>query len=860
MEGKPPTTKGRGAKLIEAIRKAQEIRPGKEPSEASTSEPPPPKPRGRAALLQKLVEAKHKQPIGIEPCAGTSATSISESERVTPETETRVSRLAESLAASTISTPCSYLGSSGSSVNITANYIRLSVEAERGVFEYDLRFEPQIDSKGLRVRILNMHMPKMGGVKVFDGGSCLYLPIKLPEVITIFTSQHPNDDHSVTMIVTFKKKKRLGECIHLYNVLFKRIMNALMFTRVGRNHFDPHHSHMIPQHKLEVLPGYCIAVDEYEGGVMLCLDTQHRVLRTQSVYDVLCDLRLTCKERFKEAAFKSLIGSCILTRYNNKTYKIDEILWDITPKNTFKTQTGEDISYIHYYKKQHDIDIKDINQPLLLNKVTRKKAGSSDKEDFYICLVPELCFMTGLTDEMRSDFKVMKDVAQYTRVTPNQRLKAMMQYIKNVRNNPQSHKILGEWGLKLEDGSIDLQARVLSPETIIFGGNNEAISDKADWNNVVCKYSCLGPVDLKRWVIFYTARDTNYARDFAQNMCRLTGPMGINVNKPELHELRDDRTNSYIEAINAVVSADIQVLVFICPTSRDDRYAAIKRKCCTSIPIATQVINSRTLSNPQKVRSITQKIALQINCKLGGTLWMVRFPVKTWMVIGIDVYHSQGNKSVCGFVGSLNENFTRWFSITIFQERELGNQLKVAFAKLLERFHEINGTFPQKIIIFRDGVGDGQLAHCRDYEVAQFEECLKKYELDNTKICMVVVQKRINTRLFLKSRDGLENPPPGTIMDSQITRRNWYDFFLVPQNVRQGTVTPSHYVVVYDACQIKPDHMQMLAYKLCHLYYNWPGTIRVPAPCQYAHKLAQLVGIHIRSEPSNKLMDRLYYL
>ena len=40
----------------------------------------------------------------------------------------------------------------------------------------------------------------------------------------------------------------------------------------------------------------------------------------------------------------------------------------------------------------------------------------------------------------------------------------------------------------------------------------------------------------------------------------------------------------------------------------------------------------------------------------------------------------------------------------------------------------------------------------------------------------------------------------------------------------------------------KPDHIQALTYKLTHLYYNWPGTVRVPAPCQYAHKLAFLVG------------------
>lgn len=49
-----------------------------------------------------------------------------------------------------------------------------------------------------------------------------------------------------------------------------------------------------------------------------------------------------------------------------------------------------------------------------------------------------------------------------------------------------------------------------------------------------------------------------------------------------------------------------------------------------------------------------------------------------------------------------------------------------------------------------------------------------------------------------------------------------YDFFLVSQSVRQGTVTPTHYNVIWDTTGLKPDHMQRLAYKMCHLYYNWP--------------------------------------
>jgi hypothetical protein len=43
--------------------------------------------------------------------------------------------------------------------------------------------------------------------------------------------------------------------------------------------------------------------------------------------------------------------------------------------------------------------------------------------------------------------------------------------------------------------------------------------------------------------------------------------------------------------------------------------------------LCPQVINSRTLSKPDKVRSVVQKIALQINCKLGGTLWAVKIPL-----------------------------------------------------------------------------------------------------------------------------------------------------------------------------------------------------------------------------------------
>ena len=83
---------------------------------------------------------------------------------------------------------------------------------------------------------------------------------------------------------------------------------------------------------------------------------------------------------------------------------------------------------------------------------------------------------------------------------------------------------------------------------------------------------------------------------------------------------------------------------------------------------------------------------------------------------------------------------------------------------------------------------------------------------------------------MLTSPSGqVENPPPGTILDHTITRYHFKDFFLVPQAVSQGTVTPVHLVVVHehgkDDEKMSADNVQKLAYKLTHMYFNWPGKI-----------------------------------
>lgn len=85
---------------------------------------------------------------------------------------------------------------------------------------------------------------------------------------------------------------------------------------------------------------------------------------------------------------------------------------------------------------------------------------------------------------------------------------------------------------------------------------------------------------------------------------------------------------------------------------------------------------------------------------------------------------------------------------------------------------------------------------------------------------------------------------------------------LVPcfQAVNQGSVTPVAYNVIYDKSGLSADQMQRLAFKLSHLYYNWQGTIRVPAPCMYAHKLAFLTSQSTHAPAHEALHDTLYFL
>ncbi|XP_075832500.1 piwi-like protein 3 [Microtus pennsylvanicus] len=301
-------------------------------------------------------------------------------------------------------------------------------------------------------------------------------------------------------------------------------------------------------------------------------------------------------------------------------------------------------------------------------------------------------------------------------------------------------------------------------------------------------------------------------------------------------------------------------VVCVLPDNGKQRYKEIKTFLCVEKPVPSQCVVASTLNNERNLTTIVTKIAQQMNCKMGGALWKVDTGVCRTMFIGIDCFHDIVNrqKSVAAFVASTKADLTTWHSQCLFQDtaEEIVNDLQSCLQASLNSWVANEKQKPQSVVVYRDGVGDGQLQALLEKEVRQFQ----KFFTSSIKLTFIVVKKRINTRFFVENGDKVTNPPSGTVVDQVVTRKEWYDFYIVSQTSNSGTVTPTHYNVIYDTKGLTPNQVQCLTYRLCHMYYNLPGIIRVPAPCHYAHKLAYFVGKSIHQKPASSLSDCLYYL
>jgi aubergine len=284
-------------------------------------------------------------------------------------------------------------------------------------------------------------------------------------------------------------------------------------------------------------------------------------------------------------------------------------------------------------------------------------------------------------------------------------------------------------------------------------------------------------------------------------------------------------------------------------------YQKLKYFLQTECHVVSQIVLKETINKKGDIQSIVKNIIVQISAKIGDTPWKVLdLPLTDGgaMFIGIDVCHRIGKneKSVLGLVASLNKGVTNYYSDSVFHNRgeEISVSLLKCFKGALLAFFKQNKLFPSRIFVYRDAVSQGQVEHVYRTEIEQLENAIEisKKELEisqDTKILFILANKRIEQRFFTEQKGKLYNPSHGIVIEEGITRSDRFEFYMISHSGPTGLQCPVRYEVMYDTMKdYKRFDLYVLTNKLCYLFYNFHGPVKVPAPIMYAHTLCDYIS------------------
>lgn len=260
----------------------------------------------------------------------------------------------------------------------------------------------------------------------------------------------------------------------------------------------------------------------------------------------------------------------------------------------------------------------------------------------------------------------------------------------------------------------------------------------------------LSLVDVMTWVVMVPQNLYASAADFIGLVMRAARGMCLDMKDPHVVNMPDDKQATYVNQLEDLLSNhNPQLVVCIVSNNRGDRYSAIKKKCSVDragvcnksikqeldkypnilspllfsflYTVASQVITSRCLTN-KNAQSIALKIAVQINCKLGGAPWTVDIPMKGTMIVGFDVTTDTLSKNLSygALVATLDSKLSKYFSAVTAHKNpeEASNNVADNVLRALHKFKSHNGgNLPARIIVYRDGVGDGQIPYILKHEV-----------------------------------------------------------------------------------------------------------------------------------------------
>jgi aubergine-like protein len=570
------------------------------------------------------------------------------------------------------------------------------------------------------------------------------------------------------------------------------------------------------------------------------------------------------KRNDKNATNEFFNGTSALCNYNQKIIRLEEVDFAINLKSPFPNPKFK--TYQEYYEKNYNVKFKYLDQFLVQRTVKMKKlskGGEEVIEERIEHFPPELLKPTGLTDEMRSDFKVMKRVAEVTNQFPSEKFETIKQSINIINNN--KNESLVNFKINMNQNKV-VGYQMTKPNIMDRKGNT--IPFKGD--KIPLKEMTVNK-NLDNWVFLYDSFLEQSVDDCYEGLINSAGRYKIKINEPIFIQISGRNKNR-----NQVCSPE-EVYKLMCDNGCQDVsmafffvsqrlgkriYKTMKKYFVGTLGIATQFFTSY---NPKQKNLMSKfgNIVVQMSVKIGSSPWGVKIPLKDTVIFGADVYHDKKNKSVSALVSLFGNDFYDKFSTQKIQKKgeEIMKNMSEMVLEHLEYINKTLKTLPKNILFYRDGVSEGQISIIVEKELKVLINSLyTKYNEKAPKITMIIVTKRIDDRFCIQEQNRLNNCPGGIIIQDTVIKPNKANFFMVAQNVNMGTAIPTHYEIILNQCDFNLPQIQEITYLLTHLYYNWMGAVKVPAPVQYAHTCTNFWGDIQSDFAKPNLKSKFHYL
>ncbi|XP_050233749.1 protein argonaute 2-like [Mercurialis annua] len=569
--------------------------------------------------------------------------------------------------------------------------------------------------------------------------------------------------------------------------------------------------------------------------------------------------------RHVENALKGLKVT-VTHRITKQKYIVAGLTKDNTRKLSFLAEDPDgkapptQVTLVEYFRQKYkDIKYKDI--PCL-------DLGKNKRRNY----VPmEFCVLVEGQIYPKEDLD--RDAALFLKdmslASPRDRQRIICDMVRS-RDGPTGGDIVKNFGMDVDMKMTSVVSRVIGPPELKLRAPNGRVikiavdKEKGHWN-LVGKGVVEGKA-IERWAVLdFTSSDRGHSRlmpeQFISKLRARCGSLGMPMKEPlfchptTMHKFSNiDVLHDLLEVVTdrAYQTGKGRLQILICVMSRKDPgYKYLKWISETRVGIVTQCCLSicANKGNDQYFANV----ALKINAKLGGSNVELidRLPYFESeghvMFIGADVNHPASRNttspSIAALVGTVNWPAANRYAARVRPQDHRKEKI-LNFGdmclELVETYARMNKVRPGNIVIFRDGVSEGQFDMVLNEELIDLKRAFQSISYAPT-VTLIVAQKRHQTRLFPASRnDGSHNGnvSPGTVVDTTIVHPFEFDFYLCSHYGSLGTSKPTHYHVLWDEHGFSSDELQRIIYNMCYTFARCTKPVSLVPPVYYADLVA----------------------